>query len=35
MSTSQPCKKRLGKRVKTCNKSKTMRNTAVATHFAN
>ena len=35
MSASQPYKKLLRKHVKTCDKSKKPRNTAVTTYFAN
>ena len=35
MSASQSCKKLLRKRLKTCDKSKKPRNTALATYFTN
>ena len=35
MPASQSCKELLRKRVKTCDKSKKPRNTAVTTYFAN
>ena len=35
MSASQSCKKLMRKRVKTCDKSKKLRNAALATYFAN